>query len=671
MIIVDKPLNVELSKNLTSSNFRIKASKKAFEILSAGLYSDCTKAIIRELSTNAMDSHVAAGKANEPIEVHLPNKLEPYFSVKDNGVGLSPLQINTIYTTYFESDKTNPNDLTGCLGLGSKSPFSYTDQFTVESRYDGISYTYNAYINAEGLPSISLLGQRSTKECNGVEIKFPVKADDFYEFQRKAAETLRWFSVLPNVNGVHNFSLESRDYMRKTDKYGLLNVSGEVSHVIMGNVAYPVSYHDIRNSNITFTDSERKLLEWGCDLFVPIGSLDITANREKVSYDEACVKLLKDCLFAAAEDIKAEIESDIAKAPTLWEARRALYKAQNSIVGKLKNLMEITWNDQLVKASVDVKHLRSQVHLLAHRKTKYKKSEINNIHADGYPIVVNDLPYGGHARVISWLNQNSNDHCYIFNSVPAAFLVESGIDKVCIYTSSLPQPKRAPRNSISGKRTGVKAKVNEYVSSYSNYNNEFWKPAEVDLSEGGVYVEIAYYRYSLGGQKSIPPRMLMKVVEDLKVLGYNQKIYGIRPNDVKILNKYDGWVSLDDFIKTVIANNKALTEKVKLVDMWNSYNDKNNVSEFLPYLEKLDDNSIFKSFLMKAQQSKLASEDANVKAYIRISNHQSEIDHGEGLLNKLREKVDKKYPLLKYVSYYSDEKQKRKDIIDYIKLIDQ
>lgn len=40
--------------------FRIRNSAKAFNILSSGLYANKIRAIIRELSCNAVDSHVAA-----------------------------------------------------------------------------------------------------------------------------------------------------------------------------------------------------------------------------------------------------------------------------------------------------------------------------------------------------------------------------------------------------------------------------------------------------------------------------------------------------------------------------------------------------------------------------------------------------------------------------------
>ena len=104
--------------------FRIRNSAKAFNILSSGLYANKIRAIVRELSCNAVDSHVAAGKQDTPFDIHLPNTLEPWFSIRDYGLGLSHDQVINIYTTYFESTKTDSNEFIGALGLGSKSPFS-------------------------------------------------------------------------------------------------------------------------------------------------------------------------------------------------------------------------------------------------------------------------------------------------------------------------------------------------------------------------------------------------------------------------------------------------------------------------------------------------------------------------------------------------------------------
>lgn len=153
--------------NVKTQQFKIQFNAKMSKILSDGLYSDKILAIIRELSTNAYDSHVAAGKATTPFHVTLPSSFNPQFIIEDFGVGLSPEQVNNIYTVYGASDKEDSNTAIGCLGLGSKTPFSYnTRSCTIESRVDGMCYIYSAFIGENGLPTLAALGNphATTKE---------------------------------------------------------------------------------------------------------------------------------------------------------------------------------------------------------------------------------------------------------------------------------------------------------------------------------------------------------------------------------------------------------------------------------------------------------------------------------------------------------------------------
>jgi HSP90 family molecular chaperone len=195
MIINSAPQDQAILSNVGEiGEFRIRNSAKAFNILSSGLYANKVRAIIRELSCNAVDSHVAAGKTETPFDVHLPNQLEPWFSIRDYGTGLSHEQVTNIYTTYFESTKTNSNDFIGALGLGSKSPFSYTDNFTVTAIKDGTKGIYSAFINDSGVPSIAKMGEETTEEPAGVEIKFSVSDRyDFSKFQDEARVVYTYF----------------------------------------------------------------------------------------------------------------------------------------------------------------------------------------------------------------------------------------------------------------------------------------------------------------------------------------------------------------------------------------------------------------------------------------------------------------------------------------------
>ena len=88
MIISENKQDVAVCGSFKTSGFKIQASSKAFDILSSNIYTHKVRAVIREISCNAVDAHTAAGNPDR-IHVHLPTRLEPHFSVRDYGTGLS------------------------------------------------------------------------------------------------------------------------------------------------------------------------------------------------------------------------------------------------------------------------------------------------------------------------------------------------------------------------------------------------------------------------------------------------------------------------------------------------------------------------------------------------------------------------------------------------------
>ena len=110
-----------------TQEFTIKANGKAFRALISTLYENKIQSIVREIWSNALDAHVEAGCADVPFSVTFPTMLNPVFIVRDYGVSLEHDQVMRLYTTVFESTKEDTNDATGKFGLGSKSPFAYTD----------------------------------------------------------------------------------------------------------------------------------------------------------------------------------------------------------------------------------------------------------------------------------------------------------------------------------------------------------------------------------------------------------------------------------------------------------------------------------------------------------------------------------------------------------------
>src|SRR5271170_2500066 len=129
-----------------SRAFHFEFNETMFKMLSKTTYSDPIRAVIRELACNSSDAHEMAGTNSTPFEIHLPTPHEPDFWIQDYGVGMDDQEINDLFTMYGGSNKTDNNDVIGALGIGSKSPYSVTDMFTVVTTKDGITRSYVAHV---------------------------------------------------------------------------------------------------------------------------------------------------------------------------------------------------------------------------------------------------------------------------------------------------------------------------------------------------------------------------------------------------------------------------------------------------------------------------------------------------------------------------------------------
>ena len=115
-IITDKSKDTLSSAQVESTSFTCEASPQMFQILTDKIYKDPISSLVRELISNAHDSHVQAGTLSTPIDIHVPSELEPVFSVRDYGVSMSEEDIKTVYTVFFRSSKNDNDDQVGGFG---------------------------------------------------------------------------------------------------------------------------------------------------------------------------------------------------------------------------------------------------------------------------------------------------------------------------------------------------------------------------------------------------------------------------------------------------------------------------------------------------------------------------------------------------------------------------
>ena len=335
MELLERKRRVSTSENLESSEFTIKASPKAFKILSSGLYSDKIKAIIRELSTNAYDAHIVAGHTNQ-FDVHLPTPDEPNFYIRDYGPGIAKDDITSIYTKYFESNKTDSNDLVGCLGLGSKSPFAYTNDFIVTSIHDGVKCTYSAFIGQNGYPSIAKMGEENTTEPSGLKVEFLVKVVDMTNFYMKAGEVYKYFNIAPKFIGRQlKIEKHAKDKTLPSGPDWYFCEESTTALAVMGNVAYP-----IKLSDATLSPAQQQLLSSNLCINFKIGDVDIEASREGLSYDNRTILNIKIKLQSIIDFLNKEVSKQISNAKCAWDASVLYYETLSRLnkVVKLDNV---------------------------------------------------------------------------------------------------------------------------------------------------------------------------------------------------------------------------------------------------------------------------------------------------------------------------------------------
>ncbi len=316
------------------SGFQIAATAKAFEILSSKLYSDIPRAIIRELSTNAHDAHVEAGKADQPFDVHLPNYLEPWLEIRDFGPGLSPEAVKSIYTVYFASTRSASNEFAGCLGLGSKSPFAYSDAFTVTSYVDGTAYIYSLFKNEKQQPSITLMSQGVTTEPNGVAIRIAIKQHDFSLFIEAANKVYRYFKVKPNVKGTPiDFTRPTPDMIG--DGYEVRSISkyeSSVLSVVMGQVCYKVSQINLHEYG--FGSGSQ------IEIHMNIGDCATAASREELHMDAVTKTSIGNKLDKILADLRVRMKAEMDKMDTTLE-KVCIQNTYCNLNDKLKNTIRL------------------------------------------------------------------------------------------------------------------------------------------------------------------------------------------------------------------------------------------------------------------------------------------------------------------------------------------
>lgn len=718
MILNSTPQNEAVLSNVGEiGEFRIRNSAKAFSILSSGLYANKIRAIIRELSCNATDSHVAAGRADTPFDVHLPNQLEPWFSVRDYGVGLNHDQVTQIYTTYFESTKTGSNDFIGALGLGSKTPFSYTDNFTVTAIKDYSKRIYSAFINAHGVPSIALMTDNDTDEPNGVEVKFSVNQYyDYNSFRREAETVFTHFKLRPAVTGSNNFKIEEVVYEDKNIVPGIHSVKGHghQSVAIMGNIAYPI---DVPSTDTTL-GKLRDLLSCNLEIHFGIGELDFQASREGLSYIPQTVEAIKRKLEALNAQLATYVAKEADAISCLWSRAIFLMEKKETALWsaavfkyvsdtkfpliKIDNQRLRSYDFSITVDALAAKHnlaLRGFEHRTGEKKcsTMNPASEFDyktNIAGPkqweisvgaGVHFVKNTGKVGALERAKHhWRNTKSKTHyntIFVMERVdkkkPAAFdaFIKSISSPPSYVDVSTLMEK--PRKASMGKNVTIMKLERKGSNGYSRYSRNHDEVVWRDAGSADSFdAKATHYYLPLSGFSPITKAKgvfnIKDLFQDLKDCGVAKlnglTIHGVRKGDFEFIKTQKNWVNLEDFISkslSVVDDNFLKGLAVQALDDF----------PFIKYNSSIatritDTDGPFLKLTTEFKDRKRSDYSQHSLNQLCANYTAGTVISPEAVVQKVKgecEKVYKRYPLLKSLSTGSSGYEA---VAEYINLID-
>ena len=625
MILTQTKKNVEVSDDFEQQSFSIQADAASFNILSSKVYTHKVRAVVRELSCNAYDSHIDAGNP-DPIEVHLPSTLEPWFAVKDFGIGLSHEDCMDLYTTYFKSTKRDNNDVTGCLGIGSKSFYCLVDSATITSVFNGEKRIYTAFKDENDLPQMACLSSEETEEPNGLEISMSVE-NRISEFSEEAVNVYQHFDVVPHINSSDVVAKIEQAKDRDTIRHDDFCVSSGYGNMyaVMGRVAYliPSEYNNTCFSGVVKFD---------------MGEIDFEAGRETLSMTDrtkAAVKAKIDKMKSTVIDI---IIDNIESKPTAWE-RACEASKYNSEARRLS-------------ISLSAYHLpEPSEQYECFRKTSSYSSTVDRDFLKDTSSVINSQIFLKESRFVNRIRQYVKD-----TGSRVILLTNEQITEMKIPLSVVQKLDTLPKIDRTSRSQQCTHKVFEFDHTKSCYkdNTKYnWPASEIDTNDTTtefVYVEIKRWQPEEPSWHSV--RYMRDVIkESANVLGGDIKVYGLKTAFLKNKRFKDmNFIKLSDYLKREVG--KKISGKVY------TFKKSNNMATKLVELVNKCYDPLFDQFKSYYDLSKNTS---NLIAKLGLT------VEADATCDSLYEEIYTKYPMLSFVdSWEMDTSSNSSTIVDYI-----
>lgn len=266
-------------------------------ILTTNLYSNPEESFIREIVSNAWDSHVEAGNTDTPVIIKIQNNS---ICIRDYGTGISPERFKSTFLNIGSSTKRSSNKYIGAYGIGRLSGLACSNTVYFTSYYNGTMYSY-VMSKISNKIEVTKLYEEPTTENNGLSVAL-TNVNNIHKFK----------SALSSIVFFPNIYIEDSEYgdrynsikNKRFKNFAVLNSKLDKKYnILIGNVLYPLDetalqLYDTKIKNLIYFIKRNCIF-----LTFDIGELDITPNRENIIYTNKCIDKIKNKINKAYEEI--------------------------------------------------------------------------------------------------------------------------------------------------------------------------------------------------------------------------------------------------------------------------------------------------------------------------------------------------------------------------------
>ena len=687
MIIDFKNSEVQSSEDFVKQAFQIKNSSFIFEILRNKMYTNPMLAICREISCNARDAHREVGTPDKPIEIVLPNVFSPSLKIKDYGPGISPNRMD-IFRCYAESTKRNDNIQTGGFGLGAKTPFAYTDAFSVTTIVNGIKYNYTCYLDESRVGEIALLSKEETSEPNGTEIVIPIKKDHFVTFKNYVIDVTKYWDVKPLIFG-QEVEYEEPFFLRR-DYWAISSVSDYSLGIIVDGIGYDVSYNSL---GISRMDMSGKL-----NLFFNVGEISLTVSRENINLDDKTKAAILSKMNISIENIKHEVQKELSSKPDIKSASKYFRDNILRLFDCYYNRSyKFYWNS-LELSSYGIRLVKCEVTVIKASK-RNNKIRPNFSVSDYIPIMDDIIILKNDSNIVprDFSYQNVTDNNMLQKTIviitPGKFVDKNREEKEYSWEEVETDNdfKFFEMESISKYYASTKAKKLNSVIRFNLFlfkNNSFEliAKADIDNKSKNIFVPLTVNTYRTQSTKSLSPisdypmftqnhlKLLYSYFKNVKVniIGYIEE----KVSKDKIIDAFDNPIFIKDVLEELAKFPKdKFIEIASRVELINNFNCDDFIFDSKSFVD--DNDSVFIKFIDLCNESAnyYNEHDPIVSLYSSLGLECSKADKmkwisdNQDLNLKLQYDYFKlKYPMIRNISFNSITLP---DIFDYVNMVDE